>query len=395
MLAVMWPQARLGGCALRPATNSSVHAPSTEGPILVARPRLPSAEAILPYLRQIDGARWYSNFGPLLTAFEARLAERFGPAATIVTAVNATQALTLTLKAMNLEPGGLCAAPAWTFVATAHAILEAGLTPWFVDVDHDSWMLEPDQMRAALTRAPGPVRAVIPVAAFGRSVDLEGWKAFRDETGVPVLVDAAAAFDSAHDAELPHVVSLHATKALGVGEGGFLATTDAALAQRVRQLTTYGFAGSRESHMPATNAKLSEYAAAVGLAALDGWPGDRLRFGLAAMNLRLAAGRLKDVTFQPGWGEAWVTSVCVVRTPDGTASAVEAALAKAGVDTRRWWGEGCHRSAAFAGLPHDDLGVTERLAGATIGLPFAVDQTPEEAAFIAEALDGALRQATA
>src|SRR4051794_31264292 len=72
----------------------------------VARPRLPTAEAIAPYLQRIDEARWYSNFGPLLTEFEARLAGRFRPRTHVVTVTNATQALTLTLQAMNLPPGG-------------------------------------------------------------------------------------------------------------------------------------------------------------------------------------------------------------------------------------------------------------------------------------------------
>ncbi len=359
----------------------------------MARPRLPLAGSILPYLERIDATRWYSNFGPLLTEFEARISDRFGDGASIVTAVNATQALTLTLRALDLPPGGLCAAPAWTFVATAHAIVEAGLTPWFVDVDEDDWMLDPAALRAALARAPGPVCAAVPVSAFGMTPDLEGWKAFREEMGLLVLIDAAAGFDTAHDADLPSVVSLHATKALGIGEGGFLATRDAALAERVRRLTTYGFAGSRESQTPATNAKLSEYSAAIGLAALDGWPAERLRLALVAQQLRMAMARTPEVTFQRGWGQDWVTSVCVVRLPDGAAPAAEAALADAGVDTRRWWGEGCHRSPAFAGFPCDGLAATERLARSTLGLPFAVDQTAEEAGRIAAALASAVAAA--
>ena len=87
--------------------------------VAVARPRLPTAEAITPYLQRIDEARWYSNFGPLLTEVEARLAGRFQAGAHVVTVSNATQALTLALQAMDLPPGGHVVLPAWTFVATA------------------------------------------------------------------------------------------------------------------------------------------------------------------------------------------------------------------------------------------------------------------------------------
>jgi dTDP-4-amino-4,6-dideoxygalactose transaminase len=358
----------------------------------VARPRLPSAAALLPYLERIDEARWYSNFGPLLKGFEQRLTERFGAEAAVTTAVNATQLITLTLHALDLPAGSLVAIPSWTFVATAHAVLQAGLVPWFLDVGEETAMLDPGQVHAALGRAPGPVSAVIPVCAHGAMPDVDAWLAFQAETGLPVILDAAAAFDAACDARLPTIVSLHATKVVGIGEGGFLATEDKALALRVRQLTTYGFRGIRESEFVATNAKLSEYAAAVGHAALDAWPADRLRFCLSAQLLRAAFAATPDVVFQPGWGTEWATSVCVVRTPGADALALAASLAEAGVETRFWWGDGCHRARAFQGYPRDDLAVTERLARTTLGLPFAVDLTVADANRVALAVQHGLRQ---
>jgi dTDP-4-amino-4,6-dideoxygalactose transaminase len=359
-------------------------------PLAVARPRLPAADAVLPYLQRIDTVRWYSNFGPLLCEMETRLAARFGVGARVITTVNATQALTLALQAMDLPQGTLCALPSWTFVATAHAVAQAGLTPWFVDVDAETWMLDAEVTRAALAHAPGAVSAVIPVAAFGAMPDLESWKAFQAATGVRVLIDAAAAFDAANDADLPTVVSLHATKVLGMGEGGFLATRDPALADRVRQLTTFGFDGSRDALRIATNAKLSEYSAAVGLAALDGWPADRLRWFMTAQTLRRALSDVPGVRFQAGWGERWTTSVCVIGLPDGSADTVEAALRAEGIDTRRWWGHGCHVSPAFVTAPCEALPNTQRLANATLGLPFAIDLSPADIARIAGALSRAL-----
>ena len=208
--------------------------------------------------------------------------------------------------------------------------------------------------------------------------DLEPWLAFREETGVQVVVDAAAAFDTVHAAPLPTVVSLHATKVLGIGEGGFLATDDHHLAQRVRQLTTFGFRGSRESQIAATNAKLSEYAAAMGLAAMDAWPHNRLRWLRAAQGLRAAAHHLPQVVFQSGWGLTWATSVCCVRLPDAMAATMERRLNAQGVETRRWWGVGCHTNPAFADCPRGDLSQTDRLGGAVIGLPFSIDLDHEQ-----------------
>lgn len=369
------------------ALNAAMRLPEPAcDPIPAARPRLPPAEAILPYLKRIDQSRQYSNFGPLCGEFESRLAGRFCSGSEVVTVVNATLALMLTLQAMDLPRGGLVGLPSYTFVATAHAVIATGLTPWFLDVEAEDWMLSPATVAAALSGAPGPVVAVIAVAAFGAQPDLQAWKAFRETTGIPVILDAAAAFDQAADADLPTVVSLHATKVLGVGEGGFLATRDRALAARVRQLTTFGFKGSRVAELPATNAKLSEYACAVGLAALDEWDATRLQYLRASQLMRAAMTFLPQVQFQPGWGVDWVTSVCCVRLPDGLADAVELGLDLFGIQTRRWWGAGCHAEPAFADCPRGDVSVTGRLGQSVIGLPFAVDMNATEISRVAAAL---------
>lgn len=362
---------------------------SAAAPLPVARPLLPTAVALLPYLDRIDGARWYSNWGPLATELEARLAERLG-GAEVSTASSGTQALILALKAMDIAPGSLCAMPSWTFVATAHAAIQAGLVPWFLDVDPVSWMLEPQTVRAALASAPGPVGAILPVAAFGARPDMEGWTALRAETGIPVLIDAAAAFDTLADAALPACLSLHATKLIGAGEGGVFACDDPVLMDRFRRLSSFGFRGSRESTLPASNAKLSEYGAAVALASLDAWPQARRRWLLAAQHLRIALADRPEVSFQPGWGVHWVGGSCVVGLPDGAADQVEAVLNGEGIGTRRWWGEGCHRSPAFVSAPQGDLSVTERLAGSTLGLPFAVDMEQADIERIAQAVRRAL-----
>ena len=207
---------------------------------------------------------------------------------------------------------------------------------------------------------------------------------------MPVLVDAAAAFDTLNSAPVPAVVSLHATKALGVGEGGFLVSRDATLNEQVRRLTSFGFLGARIAATPSTNAKLSEYAAAVGLAALDGWPGVRARYLRAAQRLRLALIGRPQVRFQPGWGLTWVSSVCVVNLPGGSADRIAAHLADQGVQSRRWWGEGCHREPAFAACLRADLTTTDALARSSLGLPFSATLTDEEIDRVASALLAAL-----
>ncbi len=99
--------------------------------IPIARPRMPKAEALLPYLERIDRNRTYSNFGPLVAELEARLARRLGvDPACVVTVSNATAGLTLALQALTEGRAGVCLMPSWTFVASAHAVAAAASRPF-------------------------------------------------------------------------------------------------------------------------------------------------------------------------------------------------------------------------------------------------------------------------
>ncbi len=385
----------MGALKRKPAAHAAplpALAPS-QAPVPIARPRLPTRAAIVPYLDRIDEARWYANHGPLVCELEARLAARLGERALVATVANGTVALTLALQAADAKPGTLCLMPAWTFVATAHAAMAAGLTPYFVDVDPQTWMLDPGATCAAIAAAPAEVGAVMPVAAFGRVPDLAAWRDVADGTALPVIVDGAAAFDGLRNAPVPVTVSLHATKSVGAGEGGYIACEDHAFIEKVRALAAFGFSGSRISRMPATNAKMSEYAAAVALASLDAWPADRARFALTAQRLRAALALTPKIAFQPGWGSEWVSSVCVVGAPDGAAPAMAKAMAAMNVESRDWWGAGCHRQPAFASCPRTPLPVTDRLAAATLGLPYFIDLDEDDCGRIIESLHEALRVA--
>jgi dTDP-4-amino-4,6-dideoxygalactose transaminase len=346
----------------------------------VARPRLPTANEIMPYLHRIDESQWYSNNGPLVQEFERRLATHFGGGtARTATVANATIGLALTLLAQDVPRETLCMVPAWTFAATAHAIEFAGLVPWIVDVDLTSWALEPGLARELLKHAPGKVSAVVPVSPFGAPIDYNAWESFRSDTGVAVVIDAAAAFDTVRATSLPAVVSLHATKLLGVGEGGFILTKDASFVEEIQRRSNFGFWFSRESKVLSLNAKVSEYTAAVGLAALDTFQKIRSDFARVA---RVYVASLSEDTaqLQAGLGDSWVSSTIVVATPERAADVVGSALTKQRIGSRRWWGGGLHRHRAFAHLPRHETKNSDYLADSTIGLPCWRDLSDETVA---------------
>jgi len=362
----------------------------------VGRPLLPPTDAVLPYLRAMDGNRWYANHGPLVRRLEERLVAHYGlSAGCVATVASGTAGLTAALLAHEAAQGGLCVLPSWSFVASAHAAIAAGLVPYFADVDAVGWALTPEGAQRAIEAAPGPVAAVMPVMPFGAPLDMAAWDRFAERTGLAVVVDGAAGFDALRPGRVPTVVSLHATKALGVGEGGFVASRDAALVRAVEDAANFGFLRQREAERAGLNAKMSEVHAAVGLAALDLWPRTRAAFRAVAEAYAQALDGMPGVMGLRGAGAGWVSSTMVAVFDAPVADAVAGRLRERGIDTRAWWSKGIHRQAAFRGHPSTPLPVTERLADGTLGLPFHADLPAVAVARVAEALAGALREVRA
>lgn len=361
--------------------------------IPVARPQLPMTAELVPYLQRIDAARWYSNGGPLVNELEQRLALHCGDGETAVASVaNATIGLTLALLACDLPAGSLCMVPAWTFAASAHAIVLAGLVPWIVDVDETSWSLTAEMARTFLRDAPGHVSAVMPVSPFGQPIDFTAWESFREETGVSVVVDAAAMFDCVRASSVPAVVSLHATKALGVGEGAFIISTDVRFREEVLKRANFGFWGTREATARSLNGKMSEYTAAVGLAALDRWQTIRADFIRVAQRYRAAFQNSSDVAMQEGFSDEWISATTIVALERGGAEQVGRQLLAQGIGTRRWWGAGLHRHAAFANCACGPTKNTDKLVERVIGLPCWRDLPNEKIDWISELVRSAVKQ---
>jgi dTDP-4-amino-4,6-dideoxygalactose transaminase len=366
-------------------SSPSVSAASDVMPVL--RPRLPSAADILPYLEAIDERRWYSNYGPLVTRLEETLSHQLGFAdRSVITAASATSALTVTLLAKRIPAGSACIMPSWTFAATPHAAIAAGLTPWFHDVDRGTWALDPHDVVENLKRISATVGAVIVVSPFGAPLDLDAWQTFEDCTGIPVIADAAAGFDTARPSRIPVVVSLHATKILGAGEGGFVATSDSPLRDRIMTCSNFGFAGSRTAMLPARNAKMSEYHAAVALAGLTNWSETRAQHSRIIDWYRQRIAPLNGVSLQPGYGNGWVAGTTSVRLPKGSAARISERLLQLGIETRPWWGQGCHVQPALADCPRGPLPITDELGGRVLGVPHFPEMFQADVEAVAAAL---------
>jgi dTDP-4-amino-4,6-dideoxygalactose transaminase len=239
--------------------------PTFAEPLHVGRPNIGDRARFLEKVNDIFDRRWLSNNGTYARELESALAERLGVKHCLVVA-NGTIGLEIAVRALGLS--GEVIVPAYTFIATAHALRWLGLTPVFCDVDPSTHTIDPVSAEKAITEQ---TTGIIGVHLWGQPCAIDPLQAIADKHDLALLYDAAHAFASTHDnrpigsfGDL-EVFSFHATKFFNTFEGGAITTNNAALAERVRLMRNFGFAGVDNVVSEGTNGKLNEVSAAMGL----------------------------------------------------------------------------------------------------------------------------------
>jgi len=235
----------------------------------VGRPNIGSRVLFQKHVDEIFDNRWLSNNGPKVQALEARIAE-LHRVKHCVAMCNGTIALEIAIRALNLT--GEVIVPSYTFIATAHALHWQQVTPVFADIDPLTHNLNPDAVRRMITpRTTG----IIGVHLWGRSAPIDELQAIADDHGLKLMFDAAHAFACSYKGTMIgnfgacEVLSFHATKFFNTFEGGAVLTNDDELANAMRLMRNFGFAGLDNVIHPGTNGKMIEVAAAMGLANLE------------------------------------------------------------------------------------------------------------------------------
>jgi len=329
--------------------------------------------------------------GPRVEAFEKKFAAYCG-AREAVALNSGTSALHLALLALGIGRGDEVITVAMTFVATVAAIRYTEATPVLVDVDPDSWTMDP----AALERAITPrTRAIIPVHLHGRLADMDAILAIARRHGIPVIEDAA----QAHGAEWHGrragtfgeigCFSFYPGKNLGAcGEGGGIVTDRANLAATIRQLRDWGQAGRYNHVRHGFNYRMDGLQGAVlevKLAHLPAWT--ERRRAVAALYDELLAGSGISTPQKPKALEH-VYHVYAIRSPER--DRLREALAQAGVATGMHYPCPVHLQPAYADLGYrsGDFPVSERLAAELLSLPIYPELTPEQQRHICNTLCG-------
>lgn len=245
--------------------------PAFDEPLHVGRPNICNSDEFMRRVQQILDNQWLTNNGPMVQEFEQRISARLG-VKHCVAMCNGTIALEIAIRALGLS--GEVIVPSWTFVATAHALYWQGITPVFADIDPATHNLDPEAVRRMITpRTTG----IIGVHLWGRAAPVDELQIIANEHGLKLMFDAAHAFGSTLKGEsigrfgACEVFSFHATKAFNSMEGGAVTTNDDELAEAMRLMRNFGFAGYDNVIHPGTNGKMIEACAAMGLTNLDGF----------------------------------------------------------------------------------------------------------------------------
>ena len=327
--------------------------------------------------------------GPETRAFEEEFAAFSGVAEAIAVS-NGTTAIELVLWALGVGPGDEVITTAWTFWATAEAILRFGATPVFVDVREDDWTLDPERAAAAVTER---TKAILPVHIFGHPADVP---ALLD--GVPVVEDAAQAHGGSYHGRpvgsdaAAATFSFYPGKNLGAyGDAGAVISNDSELTGRVRALRDHGRSTKYEHPVAGTNARSSELQCAIlrtKLRYLPVWTAERRRLA-GLYEARLTGLGLGFQAVQP-WADH-VRHLFVIRHPER--DGLKAHLAEEGIETGVHYPIPVHEQPGLAGRAwraEGGLERTEALSRDVLSLPLYPELGDEGVERVCAAIRGAL-----
>ncbi|TDF92341.1 aminotransferase class I/II-fold pyridoxal phosphate-dependent enzyme [Paenibacillus piri] len=359
------------------------------------RPKLVEKEAYADYFRQIDDSRIYTNYGTLNTLFEQRLLhELFRNKGSAVTVNNATTGLMLAIS-LTKRRGKYALMPSFTFAATPLAAMWCGLEPYFIDIRPNDWCMDEELLKHELDKLGDEVAVVVPYAAFGTNMDISGYQSLQ-ERGIPVVIDAAASVGSTLDGHFGQgfegtvVFSFHATKGFGIGEGGLIYSADRPVIDALRQMANFGFDVERDSRQIGLNGKLSEYAAAIGLATLQAYEqkkGRRERvYGwymeeLAEAGLPDQGWTLQDV--RGTVAQSFFSMLCPAASCNLD---VVRMLAAHGIQSRTYFAPSCHQQTLFQSCPSTSMTVTEQIGSRIVNLPLWEDMNRSQVSKVVRCL---------
>ncbi|MBR9824353.1 MAG: LegC family aminotransferase [Alphaproteobacteria bacterium] len=352
-----------------------------------------------------------SSVGAFVNEFEERIAALSGTASGVAMGAG-TQALHISLLASDIGQGDLVILPSFTFIASANAISHAGATPWLMDIERDSWTLDPGQVREALEsqteRRSGVLRhkatgmrvaAIMPVYTLGTPASMKAINEIAKEYGLLVIADAAAAIGVSYQEQPIGAVadltcySFNGNKTITCGGGGMIVGSDEQLMGRARHLSTTARATANYEHdMVGYNYRMTNVQAAIGCAQLD-----RLDDFLTAKR------KIRDAYREAFEGQSGVelfpepedrTSTCwfsgLILDSQERVSMVCSELREQSIEARPFWMP-VHQQAPYRRALSEAMPTTEELWSRIVTLPCSTSLDAADQQRVIEAVRAAIK----
>ena len=340
-----------------------------------------------------DGARGSWVLGPNVHAFEEEVAAYVGTRHAIGLA-NGTDALLLALRGLGLGPGDEVITTPYTFFATSEVIDMVGATPVFVDIEADSFNIDPEQVARAVT---DKTRAILPVHLFGNPARMTELLTIAGQHGIALVEDAAQAFGCEHDGHKSGSMgtagcfSFYPTKVLGCyGDGGLLTTDNDDLADHVRKLRNHGASAAFQHDEVGMNSRLDEVQAAL------------LRIKLRTIDDNIAARQRVADQYDARLSALGIT--CPARPATGKHAfnlytirsaqrdAIRSALMDNGIGNSTCYPMPLALQAVYSGLGYSkgDFPVAEQLGHEVVSLPVFPHMTSEQVDVVCDVIANTL-----
>ena len=324
--------------------------------------------------------------GPRVRELEERFAEFVGAGHAVATS-SGTTALHLALLGHGIGPGDEVITVSFTFIASANSILYTGARPVFVDISEEDFCIDPALVEAAVTER---TKAIMPVSLYGQPAAMDAISEIAGRRGLAVVEDAAQAHGAAIGERRSGTwgigaFSFYPTKNMTTGEGGMLTTDDGELAERVRLLREHGMKVRYHHDVLGYNFRMTDIAAAIGLAQLPKLPAnnDRRR-AIAARYDRELRGVLTP-RVRPGVTHVYHQYTLRVNERDAFAEALKGR----GVGSAIYYPIPVHRQKPFLALGYgrEALPVTDRLTTQVLSIPVHPSLRDDEVTTVIEAVN--------
>ena len=344
-------------------------------------------DEIDPAMQAVMDSQYFIN-GPEVKELERRVAE-YSQCAAAVGVSSGTDALLCSLMTLGIGPGDEVITTPYTFFATAGSIWRSGARPVFVDIEPDTFNIDPAKIASAVTNK---TKAIMPVHLFGQMADMDAICAVARDRGLFVIEDAAQAIGATTKGRKAGSIgtvgcfSFFPSKNLGgMGDGGMVTTQDADLADRLAQCRNHGSEPKYYHKWVGANFRLDTLQAAgliVKLRHLDDWSASR-RANAARYN-ELFADVEEVVTPTVRGDNVMIYNQYVIRIP--RRDALQAFLTDSSIGSAIYYPLSLHQQECFASLGYKagDFPESERAAAESLALPVYPELTDEQITYVAE-----------